>query len=282
MVHAALLEAGVEPEMVLAEYGAHQFEITHAPAGAVAAADRAIAIREIVREIAHTLCTRATFTPKADPAGVGNGVHIHFSLIDRHGANATYDPTRPAGLSARAGAFAAGVLRHLPAIVAFTAASVPSYLRLKPHMWSSSYTWLADRDREATLRICPTVTMGGRDPARQYNLEFRACDATANPYTALAAITRAGLAGLREGLPTPPIVAGDPSAMSEQERADLGLVRLPESLGDALDALLSDDEARGWFPDRYVRSYVAVKRTEIEATRDMSVEDLLATYRAVY
>ena len=39
--------------------------------------------------------------------------------------------------------------RFLPAITALTASSVPSYYRLKPHNWSSSYTWLADRDREA-------------------------------------------------------------------------------------------------------------------------------------
>src|SRR3546814_15336434 len=64
----------------------------------------------------------------------------------------------------------------------FTAPSMPSYYRLRPGGWSASWTWLADRDREATLRICPTTTIGGRDAACQHNIEYRAADATANPY----------------------------------------------------------------------------------------------------
>ncbi|RUU30539.1 glutamine synthetase, partial [Mesorhizobium sp. M6A.T.Ce.TU.002.03.1.1] len=168
---AALEEAGVAPEVVIAEFGNEQFEVTHEPADALAAADRAVAIREITREVARNAGWRASFTPKAAPDAVGNGLHIHFSFIDAAGKPATYDPARPGGLSSQAGAFCAGVLRHLPGITAMTAASVSSYYRLKPHSWSSSYTWLADRDREASLRICPTVTIGGRDPVRQYNIE---------------------------------------------------------------------------------------------------------------
>src|SRR3546814_19886897 len=79
----------------------------------------------------------------------------------------------------------------------FTAPSMPSYYRLRPGGWSASWTWLADRDREATLRICPTTTIGGRDAACQHNIEYRAADAPANPYVALPALIRAGLGGLR-------------------------------------------------------------------------------------
>jgi glutamine synthetase len=132
-------------------------------------------------------------------------------------------------------------------MTALTASSVSSYYRLKPHSWSSSYTWLADREREASLRICPTVSIGGRDPSRQYNIEYRAADATANPYLSLAAIVRAGLEGLKAKLPTPPLVSGDPTQMSEQERVRLGLVRLPETLHAALEALQADKTVTGWF-----------------------------------
>lgn len=282
VLHAALQEAGVEPEMVLAEYGAGQFEITHAPASALAAADRAVAIREITREVARELGRRASFSPKPDPHGVGNGVHIHFSFLDADGAPVTYDAAMPGRLSAVAGSFAAGVLRHLPAMTAFTAASVPSYLRLKPHNWSASYTWLAERDREATLRICPTVTIGGRDPARQFNLEFRAADATANPYLALAVIVRAGLAGIRDRLPTPPLVTGDPSVMSEAELAERGLVRLPQSLEEALAAFSADPEAVSWFSPAFAESYHGVKHAEITHLSAMDTPDVCALYRTLF
>jgi glutamine synthetase len=279
---AALEEAGVSPEVVIAEFGNDQFEVTHEPTNALAAADRAVAIREITREVARTAGWRASFAPKAAPDAVGNGVHIHFSFIDEAGKPATYDPAQPGGLSSQAGAFCAGVLRHLPGITAMTAASVSSYYRLKPHSWSSSYTWLADRDREASLRICPTVTIGGRDPARQYNIEYRAADATGNPYLSLAAVVRAGLEGLKAKLPTPPLVTGDPTLMSEAERKTLGLVRLPETLPAALDALAADSTVTGWFAPVFIETFVGLKRHETERLAGLDPVAVCELYRTVY
>lgn len=194
----------------------------------------------------------------------------------------TYDPALAGGLSAKAGAFCAGVLRHLPGMTAMTASSVSSFYRLKPHSWSSSYTWLADRDREASLRICPTVTIGGRDPARQYNIEYRAADATGNPYLSLAAIIRAGLEGLKAGLPSPPLVTGDPTLMSEAERASLGLVRLPETLPAALDALLADGTVTGWFAPVFIETFVGLKRHEAERLAGLDPASICDLYRTLY
>ncbi|RST87785.1 glutamine synthetase [Aquibium carbonis] len=279
---ACLEEAGVEPEMVLAEYGANQFEITHAPTDGLSAADRAVAIREITREVARTSGARASFAPKPAADQVGNGVHIHFSLRDASGRPATHDAARPGRLSKAAGAFCAGVLRHLPGLVALTASSVPSYYRLAPHNWSSSYTWLGERDREATLRICPTVTIGGRDPEGQFNIEYRAADATANPYLALAAIVRAGLAGLLADLPAPPIVSGDPSVMSAPELDRLGLRRLPETLDEALAALEADTVVTSWFAPELLASFVAVKRAEIGLMAGLDRDAICAAYGGRY
>ena len=279
---AALEEAGVEPEMVLAEYGADQFEVTHAPTDPLTAADRAVAIREITREIARVMGRSASFAPKPALNEVGNGVHIHFSLVDASGKPATYDATKPGRLSTAAGAFCAGIVRHLPALTALTAPSVPSYYRLAPHNWSSSYTWLGDRDREATLRICPVVTKGGRDPAGQFNVEYRAADATANPYLAMAALVRAGLAGLREALPTPPIVDGDPTLMSESERESKGLHRLPESLPEALEALKADPLLSSWLPAKLLESILVMKQAEIGLMEGLSREAVCTAFGARY
>ncbi|HEV7253901.1 MAG TPA: glutamine synthetase family protein [Mesorhizobium sp.] len=279
---AALDEAGLEPEMAFAEYGANQFEATLAPAEGLAAADRAVALREITRELARNLGRRASFAPKTALDGVGNGIHVHWSLLDAGGAPAMFDASGPARLSAIAGAFCAGVLRHLPALLAFTAPSECSYFRLKPHGWSASYTWLGERDREATLRICPTVEIGGRDPARQFNVEFRAADATANPYLTLGVIVRAGLEGIRAGLPCPPIASGDPTVMAEEERERLGLRRLPESLGAALEALDADAVARGWFDEKFLATILAVRQAEREALKNRSPAEICSIYRDLF
>jgi glutamine synthetase len=237
---AALDEAGVEPEVFLPEYGRDQFEISCGPAFGEAAADRAVGVREITREIALLNGLAVTFAPKISEEGVGKGVHVHLSFRDKSGAPALFDPSRPGRLSSLGGAFCAGVLARLPAITALTAPSVASYRRLPPHHWSAAWTWLGERDREATLRICPTSPLSGRNAASQFNVEYRAADATACPHLVLAAVARAGLEGVQAGLASPPIVDTDPLTMSEDERDRFGLRRLPQSLQEALAVMAGD------------------------------------------
>ena len=91
---AALDEAGVEPEVFLPEYGRDQFEVSCAPAIGEASADRAVAVREITREIARLNGLAATFAPKTSEDGVGNGVHLHLSFRDKNGAPTLFDAGR--------------------------------------------------------------------------------------------------------------------------------------------------------------------------------------------
>jgi glutamine synthetase len=281
-ITAALAQAGIPLEIFVAEYGRDQFELTTPAVDGLAAADRAVVVREVVREIARQHQWRASFAPKTAVAGVGNGVHVHFSFRGPKGVAAAFDPGRPGRMSAIAGSFCAGILRHLPALVALTAASPISGLRLTPHNWSSSYTWLGEKDREATLRICPTVAMGGKDPARQFNIEFRAADATASPHLVLGAIIRAGLDGVRAGLAAPPIFSGDPANLSEKERRRLGLRRLPDTLVDAIGCLEADDTVSGWFTPEARETYVGMKRMELKLCEGMAVEALCQRYASIY
>jgi glutamine synthetase len=282
LVMAALGQAGLEPEMFLPEYGPGQFEIPCAPAEGVAAADRAAAVREVVREVARTLGYRASFAPMADPEGVGNGVHVHMSLVDAEGHPVFYDPDRPGRLSATAARFAAGILEHLPALCALTAPSVVSYLRLGPHHWSAGFGSISERDREATIRIPPLVELGSSDPARQFNLEFRAADAAACPHLALAVLVLAGLRGIREGLPEPHLVQGDPSELDEEERRRLGVRQLPGSLEEALGALESDAIVSSWFSKDLLACYLSVKRTEISLLDGAEPKEACERYLRAY
>lgn len=282
MLMAALKEAGAEPEMFLPEYGKDQFEITCSPAPALAAADRGATIRAITREVAALLGWTASFAPKTDPDGVGNGVHLHVSFTDLDGNPATFDASRPGRLSEIAGSFAAGVIRHLPALVAFTAPSVLSYMRLVPHHWSSAYTCLGEKNREATLRICPTLDLPGSNPARQFNMEYRAADACASPHLSLAVVLKAGLEGIRAGLEQPPLVNSDPSEFSAAEQEQFGIRRLPASLPEALETLASDEVVKGWFSTDFLDCYLAMKRKEIEIVADLSPAELCERYATVY
>lgn len=282
LLMSALQEAGAEPEMFLPEYGKDQFEVTCRPAPALVAADRAATIRSVTREVAANFGWHASFAPKIEPDGVGNGVHVHVSFTDLDGNPVTFDPSRPGRLSKVAGSFAAGVIRHLPALVAFTAPSIISYMRLVPHHWSSAFTCLGEKNREASLRICPTLDLPGSNPAKQFNMEYRAADACASPHLSMAVILRAGLEGIREGLEQPALVNEDPSDFSAEKMQSLGIRRLPSSLEEALEVLEADKLVTSWFSKDFLECYFSMKKLEIELVKGLSPEAACERYSAVY
>jgi glutamine synthetase len=280
---AALAQCGIEADSYLAEFGEGQFEVTLPPAEPLAACDQAVMLREMTRGTAWRLGHTVSFSPRMSPTAIGNGLHIHLSLWDEAGRPISHDPKGPRGVSATAGKFLVGVLKHMPAICAFTAPTPVSYLRLVPHMWSAAWSSLGYRDREAGIRICPTFDTFGSSIAEQFNFEYRAADASACPYIQLAAILRAGLAGLKQGLPTPePLVEQDPGAFTDAERQRRGIVRLPGTLGAALDALEADATAKGFVPPLFLKAYLANKRAELALNQDLTAEQMCSRYAELF
>ena len=279
---AALEKAGVVPDTFLKEFGAGQFEITNAPATGVIAADWAVKLREITRLTARRFGEIATFTPIRDPEGVGNGVHLHLSFRDDLGKPVTYDADDPHGMSPLTAHFIAGVLKYLDAIIAFTAPSAISYLRLTPHRWSAAYNNLGYRDREAAVRICPVSTTSVEGIAKQYNFEFRAMDAAASPHLAMAALVHAGVQGIEDALPRPDVSREDLSLLSHEELTARGYLRLPQSLGEALDRLQRNKTVCSWFDPSFVPVYLDHKRAELAYIEDLSEQERLSLYEKVY
>ena len=278
----ALRANGLGPDTFMPEYGPRQFEVTLDPAPALEAADRAVKLREITRSVARRHGRRASFSPVVTRGFVGNGVHIHFSLRDRDGRPVTHDAGRPGGLGTVAASFAAGILDHAPAVVAVTAPSAISHERLKPHSWSSYYANIAERDREALIRICPVPQVPGLDVAKRFNLEFRGADAAASPYLALGMLVHAGLDGIRRGLPAPTLSDRDPGELSAEQRAAQGIGELPHSLGEALDALEADPAAMDWLGPELARAYLMHKRGESQMAAAMDIDELCRVYGLIY
>lgn len=278
----AMRAAGLSPDTFMREFGAGQYEVTMKPATGVTIADHSAILRELVPLVAEGMGRQVTFTPLIDPEGVGNGVHIHLSFRDDAGTPLTHAPDGKHGLSPLAGHFVAGVLAHLPSLIALTAPGVVSYGRLTPHRWSAAFNNLGDRDREAAVRICPVSDISDIARAEQFNIEFRAADGCASPYLALAAIVQAGCQGIEDRLPCPDATAEDLAALSDAALAERGLTRLPQSLPEALDRFRADPVVTGWFPDGFAAVYMQHKQREIAHVRDMTVRDLHAAYEAAY
>jgi glutamine synthetase len=257
------LEAqGLTVEQYYPELGGGQQELSIGPAPALAAADRHLHYKETVRAAARRHGLRASFAPKPWPDAAGNGCHVHFSLWDDGGsANLFADPDSRYGISDTACHFAAGVLEHLPGLLALTCASVNSYRRLQPQMWASAYRAWGFDNREAAVRVPSTFWGHEADSA---NVELKACDSSANPYLALGGVLAAGLDGLERGLELPPPVLVDPHVLTEAERASLGATRHPESLTAALDALRADPLLMDALGDRLGAAYLAVKELDVE------------------
>jgi glutamine synthetase len=279
---AALRLAGQELETFLPEYGDDQFEVTCAPREGLEAADAASIVRELVRDVARHQGWRASFTPIVRPDGSGNGLHLHMSFRGADGAPATYDDSRPGGLSLVAGRFAAGLLRHMPALCAVAAPTTVSYLRLQPHRWSAATSGLAEANREAVLRIPTTVRFGGATAAEDTRLELRIADGASSPHLVLALAVAAGLEGIREALEPPPVLSGSLDGLPPDERERLGLDAVPGSLGQALDAFLADELFRAVVSDDLRTAFVSMKRAELALLDGVSDEDACARYAALY
>ena len=277
---AALRQAGVVPDSFLPEFGARQYEVTCEPTLGLRAADDAVILREMTRATAYRLGQRVSFTPIHDPNGVGNGVHIHFSFRDPDGRPAMYDPAGPYGLSEVGQWFLAGVVRHLPAICALTAPSPVSYIRLRPNRWAPTLAYVANQDREASLRICPVLTVPGADSGAQFNVEFRSTDASASPYLALGALVHAGVDGIRNRFELT-LVEGV-AAMSEEERLAAGIVPLPASLAEALDKLEALAVVEQWLGKTYLNAYLRHKRAELRMVAGLDEAALCTLYGNTY
>ena len=280
IILAALDLAGLEPDTFLPEYSPGQYEVTVRPALGLEAADRAVKLRQIVRAATALKGWRATFAPILKPGGVGNGVHIHFSLEDKEGRPLSHDSAAAHGVSRTAAPFLAGILVHGRALCAVTAPSVISYERLRPNAWSASVTNLGQRDREALVRICPVSAKPGAAVAKSFNFEYRAADAAATPHLALGALVRAGLHGLRGDFALPKAASVmEIARMSQEERQAAGIMALPKSLAEALDCLEGDDAI---MPDTMKMPYLMHKRGEAGQVSSTGREELCGQYAQAY
>lgn len=254
----ALDQQGLQPRQYYPELGPSQQELSIQHAPLLEAADRQVAVRETVRGLALQHGLIATFAPKPFADQAGSGCHVHMSLWNGD-RNMLYDAAGQFGLSALARSFIAGILLHLPGLLALTCPSVNSYMRLAPNMWSSAYTCWGPDNREASVRVASPFR--GRVEAST-NIEVKAVDGSANPYLALGAIVAAGLDGIERNLDPGAPMLGNPHDLTDEQREALGIRRYPTSLVAAVDALEQDEVLRGALGANRAREFIGVRRAE--------------------
>ncbi|HJS93112.1 MAG TPA: glutamine synthetase family protein [Solirubrobacteraceae bacterium] len=249
-MHRALDELGLEVTAAHHEFSPGQFEINLHHGPALEAADRAFLFKEAVRELAHAEGLEANFMAKPFSDSEGSSFHVHLSL-GRDEENLFAKAGGEHGLSDMCLAFMAGVLAHAEGLTALGAPTINSYRRLVPESMAPTRADWGHDHRFTYIRIPPHRGAGTR-------VEVRAADASANPYLLPAGLLLAGLDGINRGMrPGPPHTPG----------ADAHGRPLPSGLAAALDALEADEVLVDGLGYELVRTFVALKRNEIERER---------------
>lgn len=271
----ALEKQGLEVEQYYPELGAgqHELSIRHAPA--LAACDRHIYYRETLRGLATEFGYEAYLAPKPFDNMPGNGCHLHLSAWDAYGERNMFWSEK--GLSEFGRHFVAGVLAHLPALVAITCPSVNSYRRLRPRSWSSAYVCWGYENREAAVRV-PSVYWG--QEMATTNIEIKCVDSTCNPYLALACLIASGMDGVSRKLEPPQPIDFDPGAISDADLQDHNIERLPISLHEALIELEQDKLLMNVLGPELAQTFITVKSSECGAFAAANADFELSQHRS--
>ncbi len=267
----ALMGQGLVPVNFYPESGHGQFELSIEHTPPLLAADQQVVFRETVHAVADQAGLKATFLPKPFSEQAGSGCHLHFSLW-RDGENLSADPNPPDETTAH---FMAGILDHLPGLMAITAPTRNSYARIGKHLWSGAYACWGFDNREAAIRI-PT------SPEGVSHFELKTHDASANPYLALGAVIAAGLDGIERKLSLMKPIEVDPGLLGEHELSSLGIKALPTEQSQALESFEHDTVLQEALGEDLARSFLWVKREELTSIAPLShqqeVDMLLERY----
>lgn len=154
-------------------------------------------------------------------------------------------------------AFLAGLMHHLPSVIAFTMPLSASYARMADGIWSGG-TWVCwgVDNREAPVRLAKASSPSSR------NFEIKPVDGTSNPYLAVAGVLACGILGVRDDLALTVKNCEVPRTAAEmtvEEREALGITkRLPLNIGEARQYLDADDAIKDILGSELVDNFIKI------------------------
>ncbi len=256
---ATLMAAGIRVDSTQSEIGFGQHEIGFQYNHALTSADQILTARVVLKTIARQHRLLCTFMPRPLANMPGSGMHTHQSLHNTTtGENLFVDLNHEYGLSEIARYFLAGQLSHARAMSAILAPLVNSYKRLGTSFEAPVYVTWAHINRGALIRV-PSTAPGKESHTR---LELRCPDPSSNPYLAQAVMLHAGLDGIRNKLPLPEPM--EETLLTRNRGRIRQLAVLPQSLGEALDALRQDDVILSALGPYISERYIAAKQQEVD------------------
>jgi len=252
-----MLNAGIEVETQHHEVATGgQAEIDLRFNNLTKAADELLLFKYIVKNTARMYNKTVTFMPKPLFGDNGSGMHTHMSLW-KEGKPLFYG-SKYANLSDLALYFIGGILKHAPALCAFTNPTTNSYKRLVPGYEAPVNLAYSQRNRSASIRI----PLYSSSPNAK-RVEYRTPDPSCNPYLAFSAMLMAGMDGVINKIDPGDPLDKDIYDMPPEELKNVPSA--PASLDAALAALerdhsfllkgdvFTEDVINAWIDYKYTR-----------------------------
>ena len=249
-----LEDMGFEIEASHHENAAGQHEIDFRYNDVLAAADKIMTFKTVVKIVAQRNGLHATFMPKPIVDTYGSGMHINMS-ISKDGKNLFANENDNRDISDVAKMFAAGILKHIKGITAVSNPLINSYKRFVPGFEAPVHIAWSHMNRSPLLRIPAPKGDASR-------IELRSPDPSCNPYLTLALLLEAGLDGLNNKLQiSDPIDFNTYSLTPEQEKK-YGIERLPSNLYLALEEMKKDSYVKEVLGQHIYEKYIQAKENE--------------------
>jgi glutamine synthetase len=230
-----------------------QCELGFRFASLISAADYLMTYKYVIKNVGKKYGKTVTFMPKPLFNDNGSGMHTHQSIWQD--GQPLFWGDGYANLSQTALHYIGGLLKHAPALLAFTNPTTNSYKRLVPGFEAPVNLAYSQGNRSASIRI----PLSGTNPKAK-RLEFRCPDATSNPYLAFAAMLCAGIDGIKNQ-----IHPGEPLDKDIYDLSPEELAKVPSTPGSLELALkaLEDDHAflttGGVFTEDLINTWITYK-----------------------
>jgi glutamine synthetase len=268
MLHAmrdACVALGVPATAIGKELSAGQWELNQGHVDSpLDAADQAQTLKRCIRSVAKDFDLMASFIAKPSAALDGNGLHVHFSLLDESGKN-IFDDGSDKGSE---------VLRH--ALGGLAATMSDTMLVMMPHLNSfrrmrigghapKAPTW-GYENRYVAMRIPD-------GPPESRRIEHRVAGADANAYLVLAVMLAGALYGIDNKLDP-----GGPSA--DRESGESSSNKLPSNWYRALDEFDASDFVRDYLGAEFKHAFSELKHFEQQQFDSIISREEYDTYLA--
>ncbi|MCB4768594.1 glutamine synthetase family protein [Ancylobacter sp. Lp-2] len=246
-VYAMAEACGVAVDAAISESGPGQYEfnLVHGP-DVLRIADDTVFFKQIVKNVARRHGLAASFMAKPYPNHSGNGLHVHFSLVDAEGRN-VFDDGGPRGTATMHHAVA-GLLEAMHDTTLIFAPHRNSARRLRPGTLAPTIAAWGYENRTAAVRI-----PGGPPLARR--IEHRVAGADANPYLVIAAILAAALDGIEAGAEPPAPMQGN--VYKAAGRA------IPPDWRQAIEVFEASALVARLFPADFITMFATCKQQEL-------------------